>query len=281
MVKLMLGKEMDMYQSDHGAGAPKTKDPVLPLPLQVQLPFLDIGSATHTLAVLRGCARASRANRAALQSAIHFRLDFYGSFRVGQDFFPSVDAGQFRLHVRAPARTRLEETARIFEQVEETIRETIPAKELNMTLDNIGLPTSGINLAYSDSATIGSADGEILVQLKEGHHSTPGYMAQLRKVFRHKFPDLTFFFQPADIVNQILNYGLPAPIDIQIVGRDTKNYAVAVAIADAVKKVSGAVDVHVHQVLTTPSINVTVDRERAQDAGPIGARRREQPPRLP
>jgi multidrug efflux pump subunit AcrB len=186
---------------------------------------------------------------------------------VGQDFFPQVDAGQFRLHVRAPAGTRIEETARLFEQVEETIRQAIPAKELNMTLDNIGLPVGGINLAYSDSATIGSADGEILVQLKEEHAPTPEYIAKLRKIFRHKFPEMTFFFQPADIVNQILNYGLPAPIDIQVVGRSPKNYDVAVAIANDVKKIQGAVDVHVHQVLDTPSINVKVDRERAQEVG--------------
>jgi len=169
--------------------------------------------------------------------------------------------------VRAPSCTRIEETARIFEQVEETIKETIPTKELNMTLDNIGLPVSGINLAYSDSATIGAADGEILVQLKEEHSPTPEYIAKLRKIFRHKYPDLTFFFQPADIVNQILNYGLPAPIDVQVVGRSPKNYNVAVAIANDVKKIPGAVDVHVHQVLNTPSINVKVDRDRAKDMG--------------
>ena len=136
-----------------------------------------------------------------------------------------------------------------------------------MTLDNIGLPTSGINLAYSDSATIGSADGEILVQLKENHGSTSAYMAKLRKIFRHKFPELTFFFQPADIVNQILNYGLPAPIDVQVVGRSEKNYDVAVQIANDIKKVPGAVDVHIHQVMDTPAIDVNVDRERAQSVG--------------
>jgi multidrug efflux pump subunit AcrB len=263
MVKLMLNKELDMYQGDHGAAGSHLRDPFYLFHRKFNVLFDRFRDSY--VGVLRSCLE-HRGTTLLLFGSLFLSAGFLIPF-VGQDFFPSVDAGQFRLHVRAPAGTRVEETARVFEQVEETIRQTIPAKELNMTLDNIGLPVSGINLAYSDSATIGSADGEILVQLKEEHSPTPMYIAKLRKIFRHKFPGLTFFFQPADIVNQILNYGLPAPIDIQVVGRSEKNYDVAVAIANDVKKIQGAVDVHVHQVLNTPALNVTVDRERAQDMG--------------
>jgi len=263
MVKLMLGKEMDMYQHEHGSGPVQTKDPFFRFHFKFNAGFDKFRNAY--VAVLRSCLE-HKTRTVFLFGALFLSAGCLIPF-VGQDFFPQVDAGQFRLHVRAPAGTRIEETARVFEQVEETIKETIPARELNMTLDNIGLPVSGINLAFSDSATIGAADGEILVQLKENHGPTPEYIAKLRTIFRHKYPDLVFFFQPADIVNQILNYGLPAPIDIQIVGRSPKNYDVAVAISNEVKKVQGAVDVHVHQVLTTPALNIDVDRERAQDMG--------------
>jgi len=263
MVKLMLHKEMDMYVSEHGTGTSASKDPFFRFHQGFNKRFDNFRNSY--VALLSSCLH-HRGRTLFLFCTLFASGAILIPF-VGQDFFPQVDAGQFRLHVRAPSGTRIEETARIFEQVEETIKETIPTKELNMTLDNIGLPVSGINLAYSDSATIGAADGEILVQLKEEHSPTPEYIAKLRKIFRHKYPDLTFFFQPADIVNQILNYGLPAPIDVQVVGRSPKNYNVAVAIANDVKKIPGAVDVHVHQVLNTPSINVKVDRDRAKDMG--------------
>ena len=263
MVKLMLGKEMDMYQADHVGDSSHAKDLFYRFHIKFNEKF-DWFRNSY-LALLKNCLE-HRTRTIGLFVVLFLSSGLLIPF-VGQDFFPQIDAGQFRLHVRAPSGTRIEETTRIFEQVEETIRQTIPAREVNMTLDNIGLPVGGINLAYSDSATIGSSDGEILVQLKEDHKPTPEYIAQLRKIFRHKFPDLTFFFQPADIVNQILNYGLPAPIDIQVVGRSEKNYDVAVQIANDVRKIQGAVDVHVHQVLDTPSINVNVDRERAQLVG--------------
>ncbi len=187
---------------------------------------------------------------------------------IGEDFFPSVDAGQFRLHVRAPAGTRIEETERIFGQVEEAIRRTIPREEMGLILDNIGLPSVGINLAYSDSATVSLADGEILVALKEDHHPTPNYVRQLRRELKQQFPDLTFFFQPADIVSQILNFGLPAPIDVQIVGRDQKgNYEIARQIEQRIARLPGTADVHLHQVMNTPELRINVDRTRAQQIG--------------
>ena len=188
---------------------------------------------------------------------------------VGQDFFPTVDAGQFRLHVRAPAGTRIEETERYFGQVEAKIRQLIPPDEIKTILDNLGLPVGGINLAFSDSATIGSADGEILVALDQEHHgSTWQYVKRLRKELRQEFPQLSFFFQPADIVSQILNFGLPAPIDIQVLGRNAKtNYGIAKTIQAQVAHIPGAVDVHLHQVVDAPQLDIDIDRTQAQQAG--------------
>lgn len=188
---------------------------------------------------------------------------------VGQDFFPTVDAGQFRLHVRAPAGTRVEETERYFGQVEDNIRQVIPKDEIKTILDNIGLPVGGINLAFSDSATIGSADGEILVALDEHHHGpTWQYVKRLRRELKQAFPQLSFFFQPADIVSQILNFGLPAPIDIQVLGRDAKtNYGIAKKIEAQVAQILGAADVHLHQVIDAPQLDINIDRTQAQQAG--------------
>src|SRR6267142_2234221 len=188
---------------------------------------------------------------------------------VGRDFFPTVDAGQLRLHVRAPAGTRIEETERYFEQVEDYIRQLIPARELAAIIDNIGVPNS-INLALSDSVTVGPADGEILVSLNTPHGPTAGYLKRLRDELPKRFPDLEFFAQPADIVSQILNFGLPAPIDIQVTGPladSDKNYAVATQIAAELRGVPGAVDVHVQQILDAPRIMIDTDRALAQQVG--------------
>ncbi len=188
---------------------------------------------------------------------------------LGRDFFPLVDAGQFRLHVRAPSGTRIEETERIFTQVENVIREIIPADELVTILDNIGLPTGGVNLAFSDSATIGAADGEILVALNpEKHGPTWDYVHTLRQRLNREFPDCVFFTQPSDIVGQILNFGLAAPIDVQIAGRDVKtNYDLALEISARIARIPGAVDVHVQQVTNAPALRFNVDRSRAQQLG--------------
>ncbi len=139
---------------------------------------------------------------------------------LGQDFFPAVDAGQFRLHLRAKTGTRIEETARLVDEVDRYIRTKIPANEVGGILDNIGLPTSGINLSYSNSGTIGNADAEILGSLQPNHHPTADYVARLREELPKRFPGTSFFFEPADIVAQTLNFGVPAPLDIQIVGKD-------------------------------------------------------------
>jgi multidrug efflux pump subunit AcrB len=185
---------------------------------------------------------------------------------LGRDFFPFVDAGLFRLHARAPVGTRIEETALRFTRVEDLILETIPPEELDIILDNIGLPTS-INLGFTDTATISSFDGEILVSLKERHGPTQEYIEELRDKLNARFPDMTFFYQPADMVTQVLNFGLPAPIDIQIVGADPKNRDVAQEIRKQVAAIPGAIDVHLSQVLDYPELFINVDRTRAQEIG--------------
>ena len=186
---------------------------------------------------------------------------------LGRDFFPSVDAGQFRLHVRAPGGTRIEETEKRFAEVEQVIREIIPADELDIILDNIGLPYSGLSLALSDSATIGSLDGEILVALKQNHKPTQIYVEAVRNKLKTMFPDMTFFYQPADIVTQVLNAGLSAPIDIQLVGHDPKNVDIAREIQTKVAAVPGAIDTHLQQVTAVPDLFLTVDRTQAQEVG--------------
>ncbi len=188
---------------------------------------------------------------------------------VGEDFFPNVDSGQMRLHVRAPSGTRLEATERFFSEVEASIRRKIPESDLKTILDNIGLPLGGINLAYSDSASIGPGDGEILISLQpERRRPTEEYVKLLRRELAAEFPNLTFYFQPANITNQILNFGLPAPIDVQVTGRDKRAaYKVAQEAQRRVALIPGAVDVHLHQVMEYPELSITVDRVRAAQAG--------------
>ncbi|AVH64188.1 RND transporter [Nostoc sp. 'Peltigera membranacea cyanobiont' 213] len=189
---------------------------------------------------------------------------------VGQDFFPQVDGGQFSLHVRALPGTRLEETERIVSQVENVIRQTVPKENLSIILDNIGLPNSGINLTYGyNGATIGPADADILVSLKESG-STFSYVKQLRQKLKATFPSYTFFFEPADIVTQILNFGLPAAVDVQISGplKNSKgNFEIAKQIEARMTRVPGAVDVHMQQVVDAPELHLDVDRTEAQQLG--------------
>jgi len=190
-------------------------------------------------------------------------------FHVGEDFFPTVDAGQFRLHVRAPPGTRLEQTQQYFNEVEQEIRRIIPADEVSLVLDNVGLPNRSYSMAFGDSSTTGMADGEILVSLK--HHrrrSTPQYVAQLRRELPQRFPDLVFYFQVADIVGQILNFGLPAPIDVAVMGHDRRgNYELATRIAADLRRIRGVKDVHLHQVLSVPTLHIGLDQTRAAQFG--------------
>jgi len=222
--------------------------------------------------------------RASYTSALDWALDnrkkvvtafavlFIGSLGlypfIGQNFFPTVDAGQLRLHIRVPTGTRVEETERRFRQVEEIIKQVIPKDELDLVLDNIGLPAIPINLLLSDNPTIGAGDGEILVSMKEEHGPTGEYIEEIRRQIHKQYPDLVIFFQPADIVNQTLNFGLPAPIDIQVTGRDkAANQRIAGELKLKVDKVSGIVDAFVYQAFDQPQIRLDIDRVRAQQAG--------------
>jgi CzcA family heavy metal efflux pump len=188
---------------------------------------------------------------------------------LGEDFFPQVDAGLLRLHVRARPGLRVEETARLIDQVEGTLREEIPHGELQTILDNIGLPNSGINQSYSSNGTIGTSDAEILIALDPEHHSpTAGLVRHLREALPRRFPGVEFFFQPADIVTQILNFGLPAPLDVQVVGTDMgTSYAIAQQIANKMRHIPGAADVHVQQLLSLPTLHLDIDRTRVGQVG--------------
>jgi len=186
---------------------------------------------------------------------------------IGWEFFPVVDAGQIRLHVNAPAGTRIEDSGVIFTRVEDEIRRTIDPTDLDVVIDNIGIPPS-TNLAYSDNVTLSSGDGEILVSLKPEHKTaTKEYIRRLRQVLPNQFPECTFYFQPGDMMNQILNFGLPAPIDVKIIGGDYKNFQLAKQIEARMKRIPGAVDVHVHQIMNQPALRVEVDRTRAAQLG--------------
>jgi CzcA family heavy metal efflux pump len=187
---------------------------------------------------------------------------------LGENFFPSVDSGQILLHVRAQAGTRIEETARLFDLIEQTIRQTIPPDQLDNIVDNIGLPFSGINMAYQNTGTIGAEDGDVLISLKEDHAPTASFIKRLRTVLPQKFPGTTFSFLPADIVSQILNFGLPAPIDVQVFGNDQKaNYTYAVGLLKRIRTVPGIADARIQQVFNYPQINVEVDRTLAGEVG--------------
>ena len=187
---------------------------------------------------------------------------------LGQNFFPSVNSGQILMHVRAQAGTRIEETARLFDLVEQTVRQTIPPDQLDTIVDNIGLPYSGINMAYQNTGTIGPMDGDVLISMKEDHGPTDAFVKQLRTTLPQKFPDATFSFLPADIASQILNFGLPAPIDIKVVGSDQQaNYAYATDLLKRVRKVPGIADVRIQQVFDYPQLNVDVDRSLADQVG--------------
>ncbi|HZR20030.1 MAG TPA: efflux RND transporter permease subunit [Verrucomicrobiae bacterium] len=188
--------------------------------------------------------------------------------QLGQDFFPSVDAGQFRLHVRTRSGTRIEETAKLVDQVEAEIRKEIPGQEFRGMLDNIGIPASSINLTYNDSGLLGTGDADILVSLKPEHRPTSDYINRLRRQLSQAFPGTTFYFLPADIVSQSINFGLPAPFDIQVVGRDqTKNREIAGRLAEKIRQVPGAVDVRVQQPGDLPKLDFTIDRTKASEMG--------------
>jgi multidrug efflux pump subunit AcrB len=187
---------------------------------------------------------------------------------VGSDFFPQVDAGLIELHVRAPARTRIERTEQVFHAVEDNIRQQIPPSDLGLVLDNIGLPARLFNLAFSDGSTIGVNDGQILLQLNPGHAPTADYVKKLGRELPVAFPDVEFYFQPADMATQVLNFGVPAQIDVQVQGRDrAANQAIAKELQKRLAAIPGIVDSHVQQELDAPELEYTINRTRAQELG--------------
>ena len=189
-------------------------------------------------------------------------------FFLGQDFFPSIDSGQFKIHARAHTGTRIENVAQLSDQIDKTIRESIPRDELETIIDNIGLPYSGINLTYSNSAPIGPSDIDIQVSLAEKHHPTDEYVQRLRVKLNRSFPGVTFYTLPVDMVTQVLNFGLPAPIDIQIVGPDLHgNRAFAERLLNRIKSVAGTADLRIQQPFDNPEFTVDVDRTKAQQLG--------------
>jgi multidrug efflux pump subunit AcrB len=264
MVLYLLPPEVPLYAAEEHGAAPVGGGPIWRVHQAFNRQFERLRSAyqgllgwamDHRLATVAGL----------LGFALLSLLLFPG---IGQDFFPSVDAGQIRLHVRAPAGTRIEETERIFGQVEDAIREVVPDSERAMILDNMGLTQSFTIMAYVDNGTVSNADGEILVALKPEHRPTAEYIAQLRQELPRRFPQCTFFFEPADITSQILNFGLPAPIDVQVVGNDRAgNLAVAQKLRQEIAKVPGAQDVHLHQMTDRPNLNLDVDRIMASQLG--------------
>src|ERR1700756_931447 len=219
--------------------------------------------------------------RGLLEAALHHRRAFLivffacslGSLAIlipwlGRDFFPGVDSGTFKLHMRAPTGMRIEETANLCDLVERSIRQQIPANEVQTVIDNIGLPYSGINLSYSNSAPVGSSDADILVTLSANHHPTDNYIHQLRLTLPKQFPGVSFAFLPADMVGQILNFGLPAPIDVQVVGNDLEgNRLYADALFDKVRSVTGTADLRIQQPFDEPYLRYRVERKKAQELG--------------
>jgi multidrug efflux pump subunit AcrB len=219
--------------------------------------------------------------RGLLQTCLHHRLVFLIAFFafcvgslvvlipwLGQDFFPSVDSGTFKLHMRAPTGMRIEETANLSDQVEQSIRREIPAAEVQSVIDNIGLPYSGINLSYSNSAPVGTSDADILVTLSAKHHPTDAYIHQLRLTLPKQFPGVTFSFLPADMVAQILNFGLPAPVDVQVVGNDLLgNRAYADALLAKMRYVPGTTDLRIQQPFDQPYLRLRVERTKAEQLG--------------
>ncbi|MDB6053908.1 MAG: cation/multidrug efflux pump [Verrucomicrobiales bacterium] len=240
-----------------------------------QRPFLAIQDKFE-----KGFEKFKKGYRALLETVLARRKSFMAVFLLfcaasclllpflGQDFFPNVDAGRFRLHLRARSGIRVEETAKLVDEVETAIRKAIPKKEMEGMLDNIGIPNSGISLSYSNNGLIGTGDADILVSLAEGHRPTDEYVRRLRIQLSKQFPGITFYFLPADIVSQTLNFGIPAPLNVQIVGRNqVKNREIASILAEKMRKIPGAVDVRVQQPSDLQKLKFNIDREKAAEVG--------------
>ncbi|HXY14004.1 MAG TPA: efflux RND transporter permease subunit [Terriglobales bacterium] len=260
MAKYLLRGHEDELQA-----AAQSKNPLVHWQVQFEHSFERLRDGYHDL--LQSCLRSRRLFLLAFLGICVASLLILVPW-LGQDFFPAVDSGQFKLHLRARTGTRIEETARLCDLVEQFIRQQIPPDQLDTIIDNIGLPYSSVNLSYSTSAPVGSGDADILVSLKEGHSSTADYVHDLRLSLARQFPGTTFSFLPADIVSQILNFGLPSPIDIQVVGNNLgANREYASRLLTRLRKIPGTVDVRIQQPFDQPYLHVNVDRTKAQQVG--------------
>jgi multidrug efflux pump subunit AcrB len=265
LVHYLLPSEMALYQGgEQAAAAASSAGPIWRIHEAFDRKFERFRAGYHRLLVWVLAHRAITGG-----AFMAFALASVGLVAiVGQNFFPYVDAGQMRLHVRCPTGTRIEEASAIFAAIETKIRQVIPPQELDSILDNIGLPNDGIDLAYGDSITNGNGDGEILISLKPDHHPTLDYTRELRASLAGQFPAENFFFQAADITSQILNFGLPAPVDIQVSGRSLdQDHQVVGKLQREIAALPGAVDVFIRQRMDYPTMDVNVDRIMANEAG--------------
>jgi multidrug efflux pump subunit AcrB len=260
MAKYLLVAQIE---ETHGE-APKSRNPFVLVQQRFEHVFEKLRAGYHRL--LETCIHHSRLFVICFFAACV--LSFGLLPMVGQDFFPAVDSGEFKLHLRAPTGTRIEETAALCERVEDDMRRLIPKSELATIIDNIGVPYSGLNLSYSNSAPIGPGDADILVELSKKHRPTEEYVHSLRERLNRDFPGVTFYFLPADIVSQILNFGLPAPIDVQVIGRNLAgDREFADKLMNELKFVSGTTDLRIQQPFDQPKLHFDVDRTKAQEIG--------------
>jgi multidrug efflux pump subunit AcrB len=263
MMHFMLGKEIGLYQDEGAAKREEQRNFVWRWHSKFERKFEKMQHRYKDMLVW--CL--DNAGLTIAMFAVLLVCSLPMIFFIGRDFFPYVDSGQMKLHVMPPTGMRIEDSEQYFAAVEKEIRRVIPADRIDLILDNIGLPASGINLAFGNSTNISDTDGDIQISLKPGPKDTLKYMRELRVDLAQKFPDATFFFPPANITNQILYFGLPAPIDVQVSGHDKDNYQRAVKLARQISDIPGAVDVHIHQQIGYPTMQVDVDRSKASQIG--------------
>ncbi len=263
MMHFMLGSEIGLYQDPSAAEREEEHNFVWRWHSKFDRQFEKMQH--HYKSALNWCLESAGITVALFALLVIISLPV--AFLIGRDFFPYVDSGQMKLHVNPPQGMRIEDSEQYFAAVEKEIRRVIPPERVQLILDNIGLPGSGINLAFGNNTTISNSDGDIQIALKPGPKDTQKYTRLLRDDLHDKFPDAEFFFAPANITNQILDFGLPAPIDLQVTGHGKDNYGVAKKLAKQISEIPGAVDVHIHQQVQYPTMQVNVDRTKAAQIG--------------
>jgi multidrug efflux pump subunit AcrB len=264
LVPTMANYLLKPHTHHDGEGPPPTRNPLIMLQRGFEARFERLRQGYRDLLSLALSHRPTFVIGFLAFVAVSFLLVPF----LGRNFFPSVDAGNILLHARSQVGTRVEETANQFADVEKTIRKIIPPGEIETMTDNIGMPISGINMTYNNTGVIGPQDGDIQIKLREGHRPTAEYVKSMREQLPHDFPGMTFAFLPADIVSQILNFGAPAPIDLQIRGADLDaNFAYADKLLSRIKRIPGIADARIQQSSSSPTFDIDVDRTRAQYVG--------------